>query len=409
MDRRKFLQAVALSAAAVACGRKGGSDPAADPAGAGPSVPEKPPIPPPGPEVSMAEVKPPPTEPVDTIVKPPPTGAPSEVYFTKEISPAAVMRVYEKIAHRVKGKVGLKVHFGEDKNPNYLKPEMSRDLALKLKATLVETNVLYVGRRRYTESHIASAREHGFTFAPIDILDSEGDKTLKVTDPRIKHYREVKVGAHMDRYDTFVVFSHFKGHGSAGFGGAIKNVAMGFSSIAGKMAQHANDIPSVDGTKCVKCMRCVGECPAKAITVDDAGVRIDKKKCIGCAKCIGECPTRVFGVPKGLDKNLFNERLVEYAKVISDHYPMVYISVMANISKGCDCARTHQKPFMGDVGILASLDMLAIDNAAHDMVNQAAGHEDIWKDKNSVSGRLQLTHGAEVGLGNTAYKLINLD
>ncbi len=357
----------------------------------------------------MADGTTPPAQPSDPIVKPPPSGAPSEVFFTKEISPAAVLRVYEKIAHRVKGKVALKVHFGEDKNPNYLKPEMMKDLALLLKATLVETNVLYVGRRRYTESHIASAREHGFTFAPIDILDAEGDKTLKVTDPRIKHYKEVKVGAHMDRYDTFVVFSHFKGHGSAGFGGAIKNVAMGFGSIAGKMAQHANDIPSIDAKKCTKCMRCVGECPVKAITVDEAGVRIDKKKCIGCAKCIGECPARVFGVPKGIDKNLFNERLVEYAKVISDHYPMVFVTVMANISKGCDCARTHQKPFMGDVGILASLDMLAIDNAAHDLVNQAAGHEDIWKDKNSVSGRLQLTHGAEVGLGNTAYKLIRLD
>lgn len=332
-----------------------------------------------------------------------------EVYFSRRISPEGVMRVYEKIAPHVHGKVALKVHFGEEGNPNYLKPDLMRELALRTHATLVETNVLYVGKRRYTESHIRLARDHGFTYAPIDILDSEGDVELPVANPRIRHYKKVKVGSHMDRYGTFIVFSHFKGHGSAGFGGAIKNVAMGFASVAGKMAQHANDIPTVAPERCVKCMRCVRECPAHAITVDDAGVRIDRARCIGCAKCIGECPQRVFGVPRGLDKQIFHERLAEYAKVISDRYPMVYITVLANISRGCDCMKSPQKPFMDDVGVLASTDMLAIDAAAHNLVNQAAGREDVFRDQNSVSGKLQLLHGAEIGLGSLQYRLVEVD
>ncbi len=410
-DRRAFLQTLGLATAAAvtaACDRTRKST-EAQPTPPPPGTPGDPPKPPMEPAMT-ADVTPVATADPEDRPKPPHVGDPAEVYFTKEISAAAVVRAYEKIAHRVKGKkIGFKVHFGEEKNPNYLKPDLMEPLVKRLGATFVETNVLYVGSRRYTESHLALAKKHGFTYAPIDILDSEGDKILKVTDPRIRHYKEIKVGAHMDRYDSFVVFSHFKGHGSAGFGGAIKNVAMGFGSIAGKMAQHANDIPSVNGMKCIKCMRCVGECPPKAITVDDAGVRIDKKKCIGCAKCIGECPTRVFGVPKGIDKYLFHERLSEYAKVIADHYPMVFITVMANISKGCDCAKSHQKPFMGDVGILASHDMLAIENAAHDLVNRAAGHEDVWLDKNSITGRRQLAHGAAIGMGSTAYKLVELD
>lgn len=405
IDRRAFFQTFGLAAAGAltaACDRKEKSPGASST----PKLPSDP--------KSPADLKPPAT-PVATTdpedrPKPSQAGKPAEVYFTREISPASVVRVYEKIAHRVKGKkLGFKVHFGEEKNPNYLKPELMEPLVKRLGATFVETNVLYVGRRRYTESHLALARMHGFTYAPIDILDSEGDKILKVTDPRIRHYKEIKVGAHMDRYDAFVVFSHFKGHGSAGFGGAIKNVAMGFGSIAGKMAQHANDIPTVNAKKCINCMRCVGECPQKAITVDDAGVRIDKKKCHGCAKCIGECPTRVFGIPRGINKYLFHERLSEYAKVIADHYPMVFITVMANISKGCDCVRAPQKPFMGDVGVLASHDLLAIENAAHDLVNRAAGHEDVWLDRNSVTGRRQLAHGAAIGMGSTAYKLVELE
>ncbi len=400
MDRRTFLQILALAGIGCKSGRAEELRPLELPRW---QLPVPDPKDPPEADADPDDVKKPPAAP----------GAVSDVYFTKEVSPAAVMRVYEKIAHRVKGNVALKVHFGEDGNPNFLSPNLMKELALHTKATFVETNVLYVGRRRYTESHIQLAREHGFTYAPIDILDSEADLDLKVTDPRLKHFKEVKVGKNMDKYDTYIVFSHFKGHGSAGFGGAIKNVAMGFGSIAGKMAQHASDIPTVDEPKCVRCKKCVEECPADAITVREKGspkVKIHPEKCIGCAKCIGVCPTRVFGIPwRSTDRPVFHERLVEYAKVIADRYPMVFITVMANISKGCDCARSHQKPFMGDVGILASLDMLAIENAAHDLVNRAAGHEDVWLDKNSVSGRRQLSYAAAVGLGNTHYNLIDLD
>jgi len=138
-----------------------------------------------------------------------------KVYFTADISSAGVQKVYEMIKGDVTGKkIAIKVHFGEEGNQNFLKPELIKDLAVKLNATLVETNVLYVSKRRYTESHIQLAIEHGFDFCPIDILDSEGETVIPIEGG--KHYKEVKAGSHLDNYDSYIIFSHFKGHGMLG-------------------------------------------------------------------------------------------------------------------------------------------------------------------------------------------------
>jgi uncharacterized Fe-S center protein len=329
----------------------------------------------------------------------------SKVYFTKDISPEGVMKVYEMIKSEVDGKVGIKVHFGEEGNDNYLKPELMKKLVKKTKATFVETNVLYVGKRRYTDSHIQLARDHGFDYAPIDIMNSDTDKVYHVD---MKHYKEVKVGSHIDNYDTFIIFSHFKGHGLSGFGGAIKNVSMGFASIAGKMAVHASTIPITHPDKCKNCNACVRECPAGAITLNP--LKIDTAKCIGCGKCIGECAFRAFDVPwKSTEPSEFLERLVEYAKVITDSTHMVYINVLANISTGCDCARSQQVPFMEDIGILASTDIVAIEKASHDLVDKTHQCDDTFRKVNSVSGKNQIEYAFKLGMGNKEYELIDLD
>lgn len=330
---------------------------------------------------------------------------PSKVYFTKEINAMSLVKIYKCINQEIKGKIGVKVHFGEEGNPNYLNPRLYTELMKETQGTFVETNVLYVSKRRYTKSHIELAKEHGFDFAPIDILDSDGDTILKQD---TKHFKEIKIGKHFFNYDSYVIVSHFKGHGSAGFGGAIKNVSMGMASIAGKMALHANDIPTTKPEKCIGCGVCVRECPGNAITLNP--LKIDKSKCIGCAKCIGECPVQAFGVPWGsTDQNEFLEKLVEYAFVIMNSKKMVFINVLANISKSCDCSKHAGKPFVKDIGILASTDIVALEQASHDMVDTEMACEDAFVKVGNPSGKHQINYAFQLKMGNKKYIIINID
>ncbi len=330
---------------------------------------------------------------------------PSKVYFTEVINAQSLLKIYKYINQEMKGKIGVKVHFGEEGNPNFLNPRLYTELIKETQGTFVETNVLYVSKRRYTNTHIELAKEHGFDFAPIDILDSAGDSIIKFD---TKHFKEIKVGKHFFNYDSYVIVSHFKGHGSAGFGGAIKNVSMGLASIAGKMALHANDVPTTKPEKCIQCGICVKECPGNAITLNP--LRIDKNKCIGCAKCIGECPVQAFGVPWGsTNQNDFLEKLVEYALVIMNSKKMVFINVLANISKSCDCSKHAGKPFVRDIGILASTDIVALEQASHDMVDKEMTCDDAFVKVGNPSGKHQIDYAFQLKLGNKKYIIINID
>ncbi|MDP8232226.1 MAG: DUF362 domain-containing protein [Candidatus Zophobacter franzmannii] len=327
------------------------------------------------------------------------------VYFTKDISSESIQKLYERIKPKVSGKIAVKVHFGEKGNKNYLDPDLIKDLVVELSATLIETNVLYVSPRRYTDSHIALAKDHGFDFAPIDIIDDEGETVLQYNG---KHFKEVRTGSHLKNYDTIIVISHFKGHVAQGFGGAIKNVGMGLGSIPGKMSMHASAIPQYNDAKCVKCGICVPNCPVDAITIDP--VVIDQEKCIGCASCIGVCPEQVFNVPWGsTDGNTFQERVTEYADAISKNHNMVYINVLNNISAHCDCISSAPPAFTDDIGILASFDIVAIDKACLDLVNEQTKLSDAFAKHSHTSGNHQLDYGQEIGLGSKMYHLVDVD
>ncbi|MFO7914980.1 MAG: DUF362 domain-containing protein [Candidatus Krumholzibacteriales bacterium] len=329
--------------------------------------------------------------------------APSEVFFTRDISGEGVLKVFERIAGRVTGRTGIKVHFGEAGNRYYVKPHLIRELAGKLNATLLETNVLYVSKfRNNTGSHKRLAQEHGFDFAPIDILDAEGDREIPA---KGKHYRKAVVGGHIDRYDTIIFLTHFKGHGMAGFGGAIKNVSMGMASVKGKMALHASTVPKYDDSKCIRCELCVGNCPGEAITIRP--VKIDPGKCIGCGSCISICPRQVFDVPwQSTGQGVFMERLAEYAGAVCSGRNVLFINVAADISRDCDCAGWARKPFMKDVGIFASTDIVAIEKATLDLVNKTCGVDDAFLKVNSVSGNPQIDYAHKLGMGNIDYKLV---
>jgi uncharacterized protein len=327
------------------------------------------------------------------------------VYFSKDISAEGIVRLFSYIDSAVTGKVALKVHFGEEGNTNFLSPELSRRMVQKYQATYVETNVLYVGKRRYTATHKKLAHDHGFVFADVDILDDGGDTTVATA---MKHYTQVRIPKRLDAYDTYIIFSHFKGHGSAGFGGAIKNVGMGMAPISGKMAMHASAVPVLrDTASCIRCDFCIHDCPVDAIRLNP--VRIDTAKCIGCGMCIGVCPERIFNVPwRSTEPSVFQERLVEYTKVILEGRNFMYVNVLANIARECDCAGRSSKPFMEDIGVLVSTDILAIEEASHDLVNKGHQCQDAFEKETGVSGRTQLNYAHSIGLGNKVYKLVEV-
>lgn len=328
----------------------------------------------------------------------------SIVYYTKDISPEGVAKVFAKIQDKVSGKVGVKVHFGEEGNTYFIKPNMMKPIIDAVDGTFVETNVLYVSKRRYTDSHIKLAIEHGFTYAPIDILDAEGEMAFIAND--LNHYKKVWVGSHQKDYDSYVIFSHFKGHGF-GFGGAVKNVGMGLASIKGKMQLHASTIPVYNSQSCIGCGSCLAQCPADAIQLNP--LRIDSSKCIGCGKCIGVCATKAFNVPWGsTDQSVFMERLAEYSKVMQDQTPMVFVNVLADMSTSCDCSAHPGEPFCGDLCIMASSDMLAIDAASHHMTMENHHCQDSTFLANFKAGAQQFDYAQKIGLGNKNYKLVEV-
>jgi uncharacterized Fe-S center protein len=330
----------------------------------------------------------------------------SVVYFTKDISPEGVMKIYNYIKSNVKGKVGIKIHFGEDGNQYRLPANLVKPLCKATNGTLVETNVAYTGRRGKTATHIQLAKDHGYTFAPIDILDAGGELNAPVKNGN--NFKTAKLGKNIDKYETIIYFTHFKGHGSAGIGGSIKNASMGMATPNGKKEMHGKFFPVVDTTKCVACRRCVENCPAGAITLHP--LAIDKTKCIGCAKCVSTCPNGAIRNPEDKETTrVFLERLVEYAEAAIDERHSVYINIIMNVSPTCDCGNHPKPPFVENIGIVASTDIVAADKAAYDLVNKAKNSKDAFLDVEGVSGMYQLEYAEKLGMGTRNYKLIDID
>ncbi len=327
----------------------------------------------------------------------------AKVYFVKLDD---IGRLKELLP-QFKGKLGMKVHFGE-KGANMRVPaEYFREIAsLADFPTLVETSVLYRSERSQAQSHKQLARRHGFDFAPIDIIDGEtGDDYDTVAAEKDGHFKEYYLGKNLANYDSLLVVSHFKGHIAAGFGGAIKNLSMGLAARRGKLAMHASVKHSVNPEKCIACGICIANCPVNAIAYGaDGKALIDQNICIGCSKCIALCPEMAIGIPFGTtDKPVFNERLAEYALAAIGQRQGYYINILMNISPYCDCFIQHQEKLTPDIGILASADPVAVDQASYDLV---AGQCDHFK--NEKDGQIQMEYGEKIGLGSREYEMLGL-
>lgn len=292
--------------------------------------------------------------------------APARVYFIREINPQNLVKIYEALGRKAKGRVAVKLSTGEPGGSNFLQPALIGELVKKVDGTIVECNTAYGGGRASTADHLKAAADHGFTaIAPVDIMDAEGETALPVRGG--KHLKEDFVGRNYLNYDFTVVLSHFKGHAMGGFGGAVKNISIGIASSAGKAWIH-----SAGKTKNANEMW--GNLPAQ----DD-----------------------------------FLESMAEAAKAVADHCGdrILYISVANNLSVDCDCDAHPAAPEMGDIGILASTDPVALDKACVDLVyaSDDPGKVHLIERIESRHGTHTLDHAAAIGLGDPDYELIDID
>ena len=286
----------------------------------------------------------------------------SVVYFTSDITAEGLVKIYEALNWTPSGKVAVKISTGEPPASNYLRPELIGDLVRLLDGTIVECNTAYGGARASAAMHKQVAADHGFTaIAPFDLLDEEGEVEWPVTGG-VRLDRAI-VGSHAENYSDWVILSHFKGHQMAGYGGAIKNVAIGMSSPSGKVYVHT------------------------------AG-------------------TKTRGSIWYSDQDAWIEALPEMVSGVVDHVGadhIIYINVMNRLSVDCDCNGYPAEPDIHDIGILASTDPVALDQACIDLVYQAEGNASLVRRIEQQHGIHALEHGEEIGLGSRTYELVSID
>ncbi|NMB44670.1 MAG: DUF362 domain-containing protein [Clostridiales bacterium] len=311
-------------------------------------------------------------------------------------------RLIADTGHKLDKDVAIKVHFGEKGNKTFIPAKTYNEIINHLKEnghspSYIESNVLYKGSRTTTELHLKTAKDHGFTQIPIIIADGEIGTDYDEIEINKEYIKKCKIGKGYGQFEQIIVMSHFKGHVEAGFGGALKQLGMGFAARSGKLEQHSGISPVVDDDKCISCGICGRKCNYDAIEILDAAV-IDDDKCVGCAGCIAICPEGAIRNTWGGSN--FIEKLVEYAYGASMNKDNIYISFIHNVTKNCDCSGTLMKPITENIGVLASKDPVALDTACLDLVQENSGEMLFEK------GRTGLRHAQKIGLGSMNYELV---
>jgi len=314
--------------------------------------------------------------------------------------------------------VALKIHFGEKGNTGFIKPAWLESMVHRLRqrtrrAYFTDTNTLYVGQRSNAVDHVQLAAQHGFSLEksglPVHIADGligEDDEEVKVG---LKRTQTAKIAAGILHADWLVCLSHLTGHVQTGVGAAIKNLGMGCASRAGKLEQHAEVNPRISAKYCKNCGICLEYCPAEAIIQKDGSAVILDDKCIGCGECLVVCKVGAVKMRWGGDSGRLQEKMAEYAFAVWSHFRghIGFLNILFQVTKDCDCMAGDQPAIVEDIGILASLDPVAIDKASVDLVLKH-GRKDVFRKGYDVDWSLQLKHGAEIGLGSLEYDLIEI-
>lgn len=331
--------------------------------------------------------------------------------------------------------VAVKLHFGERGNDTFIKPMFVRAVVDKLREAgacpfLTDSNTLYKGSRHDAVSHLETALEHGFGYAtvnaPLIIADGLRGSSFSEVTINKKHFKKVKIASGIMEAGGMMVLSHFKGHEMAGFGGAIKNLAMGCAPSQGKREQHAARF-YVQEELCIRCGRCMANCPKDAISWVKCGgskaASINKDKCVGCGECLTVCAPKAVTIDWSSEMAPFNERMAEYAygAVCGKPGRTGYVNFLMNITPDCDCVSWSDAPIVPDIGILASTDPVALDQACLDLVNKQKSlpgsiletdaeegkdkFKHLWK---HTMGDVQLAHAEAIGMGGRKYTLVEI-
>ncbi len=326
----------------------------------------------------------------------------------------------------------IKMHFGEEGNLSYLRPDYARAVAevvteLGGRPFLTDCNTLYPGKRKNALDHLDVAMQHGFL--PIttgcQVIIGDGLKGTDEVDVPVVNGELCKV-AHIGRAimdaDVFISLSHFKGHEEAGFGGALKNIGMGCGSRAGKMDQHKDGKPEVHQEKCRNCKKCAKECGSDAITFESGKAYINQDLCKGCGRCIGACN---FDAIENQNEGAFedlNKKIAEYSQAVCYGRPTFHICLILDVSPYCDCHAYNDAPLIPNIGMAASFDPVALDQACSDLCQKAQRFqntritdnvsrglkitEDLWHDSEPKAvWKMTLEHAEKIGLGTRKYEL----
>lgn len=328
-----------------------------------------------------------------------------------------------------KGKfVALKIHFGEYGNLAFIKPNYVKVVADLIKSKggipfVTDASTLYSGTRSDAISHINTAELNGFngitTGCPIIIADGLRGNDYKEVEVNLKHCSTVKIGTVIREADIIISLSHFKGHEQAGFGGTLKNIGMGCGSKLGKLEMHSGIKPSVNEDLCIACGLCAKNCNQKAIHIENKAI-INHNKCVGCGECIVVCPKKAITQKEENQSKMLNEKVVEYVYGTLMDKPHFHINFIMNVSPDCDCFPANDMPIVPDIGIVASFDPVAIDQASADLVNAAPvietsvlGEKDIQHEHDkfkcihsNVDWKSGLDYAEQLELGTKKYELI---
>jgi uncharacterized Fe-S center protein len=331
-----------------------------------------------------------------------------------------------------RGLVAIKLHFGEKGNsafirPNFLRTIVDRVGALGASPFLTDANTLYAGTRGNSVSHLHTAVLNGFAYsvvgAPVIIADGLRGASFKAVDIAQECIQTAYIAKDIAEADGLISVAHFKGHELTGFGGTLKNLGMGCASRKGKMAQHSDVSPKIKKKKCVGCGDCVRHCASKAISLNEKKATINAEKCVGCGECILICPNEAIDVSWSMDVPLLHKKMAEYTLAVlkGKEKNSFFINFLTDISPACDCYGHSDAPIVHDVGIVASKDPIAIDQASADLVNHQSGSSGSCLKEGLKPGEdkfravypkidwtIQLDHGKHIGLGSRNYELITI-